>query len=77
MAFRRLEAVYVQGMLGSIDRSRTAGFERSALSILMTPVGVEWWRSARAALSIDFAAHVDSQLASGAHATMHPGFRCT
>jgi hypothetical protein len=74
MTFRRLEAVYVQRILGSIDARRTQGFERSVISILTNGGGAEWWRSARNAFSEEFGAHIDSQIASGAHAPLHPGF---
>ena len=72
MTFRRLESVYVQGQLGSIEADLTAGFERSAMSVLLSPGGAEWWKTARAAFSARFAAHVEEQLASGNLVSIHP-----
>ncbi len=74
MAFRRLEAVYVQRILGSIDPRMTQGFERSVISILTNGGAAEWWHSTKTAFSTQFAAHIDAQLASGVHAPLHPGF---
>lgn len=74
MLFRRLEAVYVQTLLGSIDLRMTQGFERSAISILTTGGAAQWWQATKTAFSAEFAAHVDSQLTSGTHAPIHPGF---
>jgi hypothetical protein len=74
MTFRRLEAVFVQRVLGSIDPIRTQGFERSVISILTNGGGAEWWRAAKSAFSTEFSAYVDAQLASSVHAPLHPGF---
>ncbi len=74
MTFRRLEAIYVQAILGSIDPPRTHGFERSAISVLTSGGAAEWWDATKGAFSTEFAAHVDAQLASGIHAPLHPGF---
>jgi hypothetical protein len=74
MTFRRLEAVYVQRQFGSIDPARTLGFERSVISILATGGASDWWRSTKVAFSAEFADYVDAQLASNAHAPIHPGF---
>ena len=74
MAFRRLEAIYVQRLFGSIDPARTLGFERSVMSILLTGGASEWWESTKNAFSAEFAAYVDAQLTSNIHASIHPGF---
>jgi hypothetical protein len=74
MTFRRLEAVYVQRLFGSIDPMRTQGFERSVISILLTGGAAEWWKSTKTAFSAEFAAYVDAQLTSNIHASIHPGF---
>jgi hypothetical protein len=74
MTFRRLEAVYVQRVLGSIDPIRTQGFERSVISVLTNGGGAEWWQATKSAFSAEFSTYVDAQLASSVHALLHPGF---
>jgi precorrin-6B methylase 2 len=74
MTFRRLEAVYMQRMLGFIDPERTEGFERSVISVLTNGGGAEWWQATKGAFSSEFSAYVDGQLASSVHAPLHPGF---
>jgi hypothetical protein len=73
MVFRRLEAVYVQAQLGSIEQEMTAGFERSAIPVLLGPGGSEWWKTAKSGFSVHFSAHVDAHLASGNLQSIHPG----
>ena len=41
MSLRRIEAVYVQRALGSIDGEMADGFEKSLLPLLLTPEGAE------------------------------------
>jgi hypothetical protein len=72
MVFRRLEAVYVQAQLGSIEQEMTAGFERSAIPVLLGPGGSEWWKTAKSGFSARFSAHVDARLASGNLQSIHP-----
>ena len=71
MIFRRLESVYVQRRLGSIEQELTEGFERSALSTIGSGGGAEWWQSAKLAFSTSFVAHVDEKLASGSLPVVH------
>ena len=72
--FRRLESVYVQRQLGSIEPQLAEGFERSALSIFTSAGAAEWWQSAKPAFSTSFANHVDAAIASGRLRGIHPGF---
>jgi hypothetical protein len=72
MVFRRLEAVYVQAQLGSIEQEMTTGFENSAIPTLLGPGGSEWWKQAKSGFSARFSAHVDAQLASGNLQNIHP-----
>jgi hypothetical protein len=72
MVFRRLEAVYVQAQLGSIEQEMTAGFERSTIPVLLGPGPSEWWKTAKSGFSARFSAHVDAQLASGNLQSIHP-----
>jgi hypothetical protein len=74
MTFRRLESVFVQRELGSIDASLTIGFERSAISVLAGGGAAEWWEATRVAFSTEFVALVDGVLAEGA-TSIHEGFK--
>jgi len=72
MSFRRMEAVYVQAQLGSIDSDLTLGFERSMLSLLYSVGGAEWWSTAKVTFTSSFSAHVDSWLAENDSPDAHP-----
>jgi hypothetical protein len=71
-SFRRLESVYVQHKLGSIDEELKEGFEISLMSVLKIPFGEQWWASAKAAFYQPFSDHVDLRLASGEIPRTHP-----
>lgn len=77
MTFRRMESVYVQSTLGSIEREHVEGFERSILSSLHSAGGSLWWKDAKVNFNASFSAHVDSWLenntAPEAHSSL--GFR--
>lgn len=61
--FRRLESVFVQTELGSIDREFVLGPELSLLSIINSQFGREWWESAKPIFYKPFVTHVENQLA--------------
>ena len=63
-SFRRLESVFVQSQLGSIDDDLKNGFEISMFAILHTAYGREWWKSAKLAFYPKFVTHVDDRLNS-------------
>ena len=65
MTFRRLEAVYVQHKLGSIEKDLVEGFERSLLPNLVLPNGSEWWATAKHTFHRAFVAHIDQRLENG------------
>jgi hypothetical protein len=65
MSMRRIEAVYVQRALGSIDGEMADGFEKSLLPLLLTPEGAEWWKTAKSTFHKSFVAHVQQRLDSG------------
>jgi len=74
VAVRRFEAIYVQGVYGSIDQVRIEGFERSIISLLATGGAAEWWQSTKNAFSSDFVAYADERLASDDfRVAIHPG----
>ena len=62
VTLRRFEAIYVQGVYGSIDPVRIEGFERSILTLISSGGPAEWWRSAKNAFSSDFVEYADSRL---------------
>ena len=64
MSFRRLESVFVQYSLGSIEWELVEGFEKSFYPLLLTPAGKSWWENARGAYHKAFVAHVEQKLAS-------------
>ena len=63
-SFRRLESVFVQTQLGSIDSEYAEGFELSLISLVRTPFGLEWWESAKPLFYKPFVSHVDERLSS-------------
>jgi len=71
MAFRRVEAVVMQRHFGFIDPALTAGFERSAMSVLASPGAREWWEQSKAAFSASFSTWVDARLAGGGEQPIH------
>ena len=73
MTFRRLESVFVQGRLGSLEPGLTEGFERSVIGTIASGPGQEWWKTAKPAFSAGFVAYVDEKLASGGILSIHPG----
>ena len=71
-SFRRMESVYVQNRLGSIDDELQAGFELSIVTLLATPFGAEWWNEAKVTFYGPFVAHMDKRIQSGELLTSHP-----
>ena len=72
MSFRRMESVFVQHQLGSLDDELMRGFEQSLYSLLQSPGGTEWWASAKTTYNRSFVARVDEWLAAQGPATQHP-----
>ena len=72
VSFRRLESIYVQHTLGSIDEELKVGFEISIMALLNTAFGSEWWNTAKIAFYEPFTNHVDRRLASGEIPRIHP-----
>ena len=71
-SFRRMESVYVQNKLGSIDDQLQAGFELSMVTLLATPFGGEWWNEAKVTFYGPFVAHMDQRIQSGELLASHP-----
>jgi len=71
-SFRRMESVYVQNKLGSIDDDLQAGFELSMVTLLATPFGSEWWNEAKITFYGPFVAHMDKRIQSGELLASHP-----
>ena len=74
MAFRRVETVVMQRHFGFVDPALTAGFERSAMSVLASTGAREWWEQSKAAFSDVFSSWVDARLAAGAERPIHAAF---
>ena len=64
VAIRRFEAIYVQGVYGSIDPIRIEGFERSIITLLSSGGPLEWWESSKSAFSSDFVQYADEKIAT-------------
>ena len=74
VALRRFEAIYVQGVYGSIDPVRIEGFERSILTLISSDGPAEWWRSAKNVFSSDFVEYADMRLSTHSFIKpLHPG----
>ena len=71
-SFRRLESVYVQHQLGSIDEELKEGFEISMMAVLQIPFAADWWKTAKMAFYKPFTDHVDQRLDSGEIPRTHP-----
>ena len=75
MSMRRIEAVFVQSELGSIDPELATGFENSLLPLLLSSEGAAWWRNASRTFHAAFVAYVNRRLASGAISTTMPSLQ--
>jgi len=76
IAIRRFEAIYVQGVYGSIDQVRIEGFDRSILTLIASGGPAEWWRSAKNAFSSDFVEYADMRLATDSfNMPLHSGMK--
>ena len=75
MMFRKVESVFMQGRLGSLDSELIEGFERSGISILRSVGGAEWWERAKPAFTAAFATYVDERLNSESLPSIHPSMR--
>ena len=74
VALRRFEAIYVQGIYGSIDQIRIEGFERSILTLISSGGPAEWWHSSKTAFSSDFVKYADERLSTDLFQNpIHPG----
>ena len=65
MSMRRLESVFVQSELQSLDAELARGFETSLLPLLTTKEGIEWWESAQSTFHNQFVNHVNKELEKG------------
>jgi hypothetical protein len=72
-SFRRIEAVYIQETLGSIESRFTAGFKRSSLSVLAHKGMYEWCSASQEAFTDEFVLWVNSQIAAGEIKGLHIG----
>ena len=74
VAIRRFEAIYVQGVYGSIAPIRIEGFERSIITLLSSVGPLEWWESSKSAFSSDFVKYADEKIATKDYVEpLHPG----
>lgn len=57
--FRRMESVFVQNQLGSIDDALMKGFETSIALLLNSPFGSFWWSTAKVTFYAPFVEHIE------------------
>jgi hypothetical protein len=72
---RRLESVYVQFTLGTMEHAHKKGFEKSMIPLLQLPFGKQWWEEAKAAYFEPFVRHIDEQIASGEYPQTSPSMQ--
>ena len=70
--FRRMESVFVQRTLGSIDKELTQGFEISIATLLNAPFGRQWWPSAKVTFYPPFVEHMEKFAATLEESGTHP-----
>lgn len=63
--FRRLEAVYVQYTLGTMELENKLGFEESIIPLLRFPYAATWWDGAKKAFYAPYVQYIDERIASG------------
>ena len=61
VAFRKFKAIYVQGIYGSIDHTRTEMYERSTIKLISYGGPAELWSSSKTAFSSDFVKNADER----------------
>lgn len=63
--FRRLESVYVQYTLGTMNRDNKQGFEESIIPLLQSSYGKTWWKEAKSSFYAPYVRYIDERIASG------------
>ena len=74
-SFRRLESVYVQYSLGTMEHENKRGFEISMIPLLQLPFGQQWWSEAKIAFYEPFVRHIDEGIASGKFSQTMPSMQ--
>lgn len=73
--FRRLESVFVQYTLGTMEEENKRGFEASMIPLLLSPYGKEWWGEAKISFYEPYARHIDKEIASGKFSQTSPSMQ--
>jgi hypothetical protein len=71
-SIRRMESVYIQEQIGSLEPDLARGFELSLLSLLKNPGAAKWWATARVTFNPRFVDHVDTWLRENETLGIHP-----
>jgi hypothetical protein len=61
----RLESVYVQYTLGTMEAENKRGFEESIKPLLRSPYAQKWWQEAKSSFYGPYVDYIDERLASG------------
>jgi hypothetical protein len=72
MSMRRLESIYHQHRLGSINADQVKGFELSMISLVKEPIALEWWGKAKITFDEHFVEYVDKRLMGDDIFAIHP-----
>jgi hypothetical protein len=64
-SIRRLESVYVQYKLGTMEKEHKRGFEESMIPTLQSSYAKEWWSEAKTSFYGPFVRYIDEGIASG------------
>ena len=73
--FRRLESVYVQYTLGTMEQENKRGFEESMIPLLQSSYGKEWWNEAKKSFYEPHVRYIDEEIASGRFSPRSPSMQ--
>jgi hypothetical protein len=74
-SFRRLESVYVQYTLGTMEQENKRGFEESMNPLLQMRYGKEWWDEAKISFYKPYVRYIDEGIASGKFSRRPPSMQ--
>ncbi|TXS92103.1 hypothetical protein FV139_15380 [Parahaliea maris] len=73
--FRRLESVYVQYTLGTMELENKLGFEESIIPLLHGPYAEKWWGEAKKSFYAPYVRYIEEQIAGGQVSTRSPSMQ--
>jgi len=73
--YRRLESVYVQYTLGTMEQEHKRGFEESMIPLLQSPFGKQWWNEAKISFYEPYVRHIDEEISRGKFSQASPSMQ--